>query len=519
MGEKDWFQVLNMQQMMDPRPPKILRSSPGDTAFYSLLHISFILFFIVFSQTIDANQANNRSTAKQSIDDTVAPWFKATEIDTPRHPIIDRPKGSRSVNKTQYDNILRRTVRDGKSKKKHVTNDLWRQIPKGFALSGYEQSRVDAELNWYARNQTYLDRVTQRATPFMYFILQQLRLRKMPTEIALLPIVESAFQAFAYSPSSASGLWQFIPTTGKHYGLKQNWWYDGRRDIHAATIAALDFLNDLHKRFSGDWLLALAAYNSGQGTVNRAIRKNRKNNKPTDFWALNLPKETRDYVPRLLAISALVAEPEAYGVTLTPIPGKPYFEKINVGHQIDLALAARLADISIDELFSLNPAFNRWATPPNGPHYLLVPVVSVHYFKEGLAELNNKGRPNWIRHRVKKGEHLSEIALRYATTMAFLQEINNLKGRKIHPGTDLTIPVTGKNKKSKGTKFKYTVKPGDTIWGLARKYKVNVGDLEAWNSMTRQSTLVSGRKLVLWITIPESRNRPAGYVVPVNRQY
>jgi membrane-bound lytic murein transglycosylase D len=499
-----------MQQMIATRPPKTLRSSPDYTAFYLLLNIGFILFFIVFSQTIDANQT------KQTVDDTVAPWFKATKIDTPNRPVIDAPKGSRSVNKIQYDNILRRTVRDSKSKNKQVSNDLWLQIPKGFALSGYEQSRVDAELNWYARNQAYLDRVTQRATPFMYFILQQLKLRKMPTEIALLPIVESAFQAFAYSPSSASGLWQFIPATGKHYGLRQNWWYDGRRDIHAATIAALDFLNDLHKRYTGDWLLALAAYNSGLGTVNRAIRKNRKDNKPTDFWSLNLPKETRDYVPRLLAISALVAEPKAYGVHLKPIPGKPYFEKINVGHQIDLALAARLADISIDELFSLNPAFNRWATPPGGPHYLLVPVVSVHYFKEGLAELNSKGRTNWIRHRVLKGELLSEIATRYATTMALLQEINNLMGRKIHPGTDLTIPVTGKIQKGKGTKVKYTVKPGDTIWGLARKYKVKVGDLEAWNSMSRQSTLVSGRKLVLWITIPERKNTPASYVVPAD---
>lgn len=233
---------------------------------------------------------------------------------------------------------------------------------------------MKARIAWYARHQAYLDRVAERATPYLFHIVEEIERRGMPMELALLPIVESAFHPFAYSRSHASGIWQFIPGTGRNYGLKQNWWYDGRRDIVAATDAALRYLDKLNKEFHGNWLHALAAYNTGERNVGRAIKRNRKAGKQTDFWSLRLPRETRGYVPSLLAVAELLAEPEKYGITWQTIENKPYFTQVDIGGQLDLATAAGLADLSMDDLYTLNPAFNRWATAPDGPHHLLVPV-------------------------------------------------------------------------------------------------------------------------------------------------
>ena len=395
------------------------------------------------------------------------------------------------------------------------STNIWDQVRAGFDLTGYEHPRVDAQLNWYAKNQRYLDRVSNRATPYMYFILKEVQDRGMPTEIALLPIVESAFQPFAFSAGRAAGIWQFIPETGKQYGLKLNWWYDGRRDIYASTHAALDFLQDLAKQFDGDWLLALAAYNSGAGTVSRALKRAAKEGKPTNFWALKLPNETRDYVPKLLAISALVAEPEYYKAKLNAIPYSPYFQKVETLGQLDLAKAAELADISIDELYRLNPAFNRWATPPDGPHYLLVPYDNAAVFRQNLAEYHPDERIQWQRHVVKAGESLPGIASEYSTTSKVLKRINKLDSVKVAAGKSLVIPVAPKGLKqyvasleeknidSKITsnphqKITHTVSSGDTLWGISQEYNVSTTKLAAWNNMDEDDVLFEGKKLVVW---------------------
>lgn len=223
-------------------------------------------------------------------------------------------------------------------------NNLWNYLGKHLSLSATGgDGRVQGELNWYIHHGQYLQRVASRAQPYLYYIVQQIKIRKMPLDIALLPVVESAFDPFAYSNARAAGLWQFIPGTGRHWDLKQDWWYDGRRDVVASTRAALDHLRYLHNEFNNDWLLALAAYDSGSGTVSRAIQRNRRRGLPTDFWHLDLPAETRAYVPRLLAICQLIATSGHYGVDLPAIPNKPYLAEVDVGGQIDLATAARLA--------------------------------------------------------------------------------------------------------------------------------------------------------------------------------
>ena len=398
--------------------------------------------------------------------------------------------------------------------------DLWDRLRAGFKLTHYDHPAIRPHLDWYASNQDYLDRVVERARPFLYDILGEIERRNMPAEIALLPVVESAFQPFAYSAGRAAGIWQFIPATGKKYGLKQNWWYDGRRDVHAATNAALDYLTILSEHFDGDWLLALAAYNSGEGRVMRAIAKNRKRGKPIDFWHLDLPDETRGYVPRLLAISSLVENPEAYDVSLTTLPDEPYLERVDIGSQIDLALAADLAGLDIEDIYFLNPAFNRWATDPNGPFVLSLPRDVAEEFRAKLAQVGKRERIQWKRHRIRPGETLGQIAHRYQTTVSLLQNINNIRGKRIRAGDSLTIPVATKslnhylsedrrrlaiqNAERQGEKSEYVVQAGDTLWDLSLAYKVSVRQLASWNGMAPRDPLLPGRRLVIWTQEPKA---------------
>lgn len=393
--------------------------------------------------------------------------------------------------------------------------NIWDRIRAGFSLPNIDHPRIDQELEWYAKHQEYLDRVVERATPYMYYIVEQLDANNIPLEIALLPIVESAFQPFAYSHGRASGIWQFIPSTGKRFGLKQDWWYDGRRDVYAATQSAIKLLSILRDEYDGDWLLALAAYNSGGGNVNKAIRKNKRKNKPTDFFSLDLPPETRYYVPKLLALKRLVNNPYMYNVQLARIDDTAYFERIAVESQIDLALAAELAEMDLDDLYELNPAFNRWATSPDGPHYLLIPLDNADTFKENLQEYPADKRISWVRHKIRKGETISTIATDYHTSIDVIKRVNHMKSNMLRAGHDLTIPVASKqlstytlsanqrkrstqNTPRSGTKITHIVQAGDTLWDLAQRHKVGVRQLAKWNGMAPRDTLVPGQSIVIW---------------------
>jgi membrane-bound lytic murein transglycosylase D len=398
-----------------------------------------------------------------------------------------------------------------------ANGSIWERLNNGFMLPVPNHPRVAREIAWFAKHQEYLIRLQDRSRPYLYHIVEEVERRGMPMELALLPAVESAFQPFAYSHGRAAGLWQFIPATGKRYGLKQNWWYDGRRDVVAATDAALDMLQALNRQFDGDWELALAAYNAGSGNVRRAIRKNRKKGKPTDFWSLDLPRETRSYVPRLLALCSVLKNPEEHGLQpMMPIADEPYFATVDIETQLDLALAAEMAGIELDDLYRLNPGFNRWATDPSGPHRLSIPVENANQFREKLAQLDPDKRVSWKRYKIKSGDNLGSIARKHGTSVALLRQINKLKGTNIRAGKHLLIPVATKrldhyalsadqrktkilNTKRSGDQVVHTVRSGETLWEIARKYKVGHRSLAKWNGMAPRDTLRVGQELVVWV--------------------
>ena len=403
-------------------------------------------------------------------------------------------------------------------------DNLWMLIRDHLVFeNNINRKKVKNKVAWFSRNQQYIDRVVGRAEPYLYHIITRLKEREMPLDLALLPIVESAYQPFALSPSRASGIWQFIPSTGKRYGLKQNWWYDGRRDIVASTDAALDYLESLHKRFNGNWFHALAAYNSGEGNVERAIRKNKKLGKKTDFWALKLPHETRSYVPSLLAIAEVLKNSDKYKINFGKIKNIPYFEVIDVKTQIDLATVSNLSGLTIDEVYLLNPGFNRWATDPSGPHRILIPVGKAQKFKEKLAALPKSERIAWKQHIIQKGESLGLIAERYKTSVSAIKQTNRLKGNMIREGKSLLIPSSKQPTKfyslsiearkfrglktSDGKRYTYIVKRGDNLWDIGRNYGISVDQLTKWNGITKKSFLRPKQKLIIWINEEDSNNK------------
>ena len=418
-----------------------------------------------------------------------------------------------------------------------VEPDLLTRLRSRFRWEISADPTVERERAWYARNQAYLDRVFTRGDLYLYHIVGELESRGMPAELALLPIVESAFDPFAYSHGRAAGLWQIIPGTGKRLGLAQNWWFDGRRDVLESTRAALDYLEHLHEQFDGDWLLAVAGYNSGEGNVARALKKAAAAGKPQDFWGIKsyLPAETRTYVPRLLAIAELVGDPGAFGITLPELPNEPRFAVVETGGQIDMALAAELAGMQTDALYALNPGVNRWATDPEGPHRLLLPMRQAPEFATALAALGPRERVQWTRHRVKAGETVGGIAERYQTTPAVLRQVNGFRGNTIRAGDYLMIPTATQSLASytqsadsraarqqsttrNGERRAHVVQSGESLWTISRAYGVGVRNLASWNAMAPGDTLNVGRELVVWTDAAAARSATAAAAVTTTAQ-
>ena len=402
--------------------------------------------------------------------------------------------------------------------------DIWQRVRSQFNFKFEDNSCITAQRNWYLKHPDYMKRVAIRAKPFLHLIVEKLEQQKMPLELVLLPIVESAFDPFAYSHGRAAGMWQFIPSTGKRFGMKQTWWYDGRRDVMASTQGAIDYLNYLVKMYDGNWFHALAAYNSGEGRVQRAISKNRKAGKPTDFWNLDLPRETRAYVPKLLALADILANSEQYDFKWPKIDNIPFTQEVIVGSQIDLALAAQMAGLTVKEIHSLNPGYNRWATDPNGPFTLLLPIDKAEKFSIEIAKTDNSQRLNWVRHKVKSGDSLLKLAKQYHTTTDIISKVNELRSNMIIAGEHLIIPVALKSldsyslsqeqrlaktqsKKRAEYKLDHIVKSGDTFWDLSREYDVNIRQLAKWNGMVPTDTLRQGKKLVIWVNDVSNEQR------------
>ena len=387
--------------------------------------------------------------------------------------------------------------------------DLFARMRAGFKLDdGGDRKAIDQQLRWYANNPDYLQRAFGRADLYLYHIVTELESRGMPLELALLPVVESAFEPYAYSRARATGLWQFIPGTGSRYGLRQDWWYDGRRDIVESTRAALDYLQSLHDEFNGDWLLAIAAYNCGELIVERSVAMNRAAGRPIEFWDLWLPKETRAYVPKLLAMGRLVRDPHAYGLEITPVANQPYFARVATGGQISLKVAAQIAGITPDELYELNPAFHRWATDPVGPYYLLLPVDAVDVFTQNLSQLSSEQLLGVSEYTVKHGDSVASVAEHFHTTANVIRELNDLPEGRLTVGDELRVPADAElpakvvlaaarvDGRVRGRRpHVLIVRHGDTLYSIARRNRMDVDTLAAMNGMQAGDSLRAGQRI------------------------
>lgn len=320
--------------------------------------------------------------------------------------------------------------------------NIWDRVRTGYRLPNLDGVLVQRQEQWYSANPDYVARMVERSSHFLYHVLEEVERRRMPTEIALLPMIESAYNPQAYSRSHASGMWQFIPSTGKNYGLRQNFWYDGRRDVLAATGAALDYLQKLYDQF-GDWNLALAAYNWGEGAVSRAVARNQARGLPTDYESLAMPLETRTYVPKLQAVKNIIANPGRYGITLADVPNQPYFATVTTRRHIDVQLAASLAEMSLEEFRFLNPAHNKPVIKADGSESIVLPIDKVAVFEKNL-EIHNRPLVSWQAYTMKRSDQPEKVASKHGMTLGQLKEANGISGnKKIVAGQTLLVPLRG----------------------------------------------------------------------------
>ena len=389
--------------------------------------------------------------------------------------------------------------------------DLWQRLRDGFALSAhYHHPSVDAALADYASDPALYALVSERARYYLYDIVSELEHRGMPLELALLPVVESTFDPEASSREGAVGLWQIVGDTARRFDLQLDWWYDGRRDVPASTRAALDYLTLLNERFDGDWLLTLAAYNAGGGNVSRAIRRSGQSDADVvDFWTLPLARETLVHVPRLLALSRVVAEPDRHGIELPALPNSNPLARIEVGAQIDLLEAARLSGLPYETLRALNTGYRQWATHPDQPQYLYLPADTAPLFEERLATVDPQSLVTWGRYEIRSGDTLGAIARRFDTDIAVLQQVNGLDGSRIIAGdslliprgslsgVDLAVPVLASSRPRESVPDSYTVRNGDNLWSIARRFDLRSADIARHNGISLDSTLRPGQRLDL----------------------
>ncbi len=402
--------------------------------------------------------------------------------------------------------------------------NVWDRIVDRFALPECSDQEVNLQwARWYADRPEYMARIFKRAEPWIHYIAEELERRNMPGELALLPIVESAYDPFAYSSGRALGTWQFISDTGKRYGLKQNWWYDGRRDVWSSTQAALEYLSYMSNMFEGDWLLALAGYNTGENRVARQITRNKSIGKPTDYWNLSLPRETRGYVPKLMGLACLFKYPERYDFKMAVTPDEPVIAAVDMGRQADLVLISQMSQAPIDVLFTLNPGYNRWATSPEGPFRVVLPLENAALLKTSMQTIDPNSLMRWDQVAVERGDTLSDLSRRHHVPIDVLKSSNNLKSNTIHPGQKLLLPrdeqllvdpqyaaaAAQLQELQAGLisadRITHTVRPGENLSVIAKRYRVSVDELQRWNKINDPRTLRAGFNLIVFHTPTQSR--------------
>ncbi|HLX82220.1 MAG TPA: transglycosylase SLT domain-containing protein [Burkholderiales bacterium] len=447
-------------------------------------------------ETVEAHRQRGASASGPVLDATRLPPFEGPRVE------LTQPRTL-----TRIDRTVRR-------------DDLWQRIRDGFAMPDLSGPIVDEKTAWYVARPEYLRRVFERSRLYLFHIVEEIEKRGMPTELALLPMVESSYNPMAYSRAHASGLWQFIPGTGKRYELAQTWWYDGRRDIVASTAAALDYLNDVYQ-MHGDWHLALASYNWGENAVARALEKNRAAGLPLDYSSLTMPLETRQYVPKLQALKNIISNPALYGIVLEPIPNEVYFTTITRTRDIDVRLAAKLAEMPVEEFIALNPGFSRPMIRSDMTPRIVLPADRVDIFHDNLTKYDDKSLVSWQTYEPKKGDTLVAISKKFGVSLAQLKEVNGI-GPRARAMPALMVVPTGSS--PDGTRdlgrlpimyappipvagprsFSYTVKAGDTLPGIARRYRVSVEDLRRWNKIGRLS---AGQKLTIHARATPARGK------------
>ena len=381
--------------------------------------------------------------------------------------------------------------------------DIWTRARLGFAMTeSLSHPRVAVYIEHYRRNPNIITISSARAKPFAYFILTEIERRGLPGELLLLPIVESGYAAEATSTGMAAGIWQFIPSTGEHFGLIQDDWYDGRRDVYQSTHAALDYLQSLHARF-GDWYLALAAYNFGQGNVARAMAANAAAGRPTDYWNLELSSEAMSYVPRLLALRALIEQPARYGIMVPNLANRPYLQPVQLGRQADLEYVAELARIEAREVLQLNPGYRRAITHPHAAQHLLLPAPAAQRLQVALQQRGPEyPLVRYSEYQVRAGDNLGQIARQHGVTVAELRGVNGLNGDMIRIGQRLRVPVSGAAVTAPPTPSRaaladqrYTVQAGDSLWTISRQYGVSVASIRERNDLAVDAMLQPGQVL------------------------
>ncbi len=392
--------------------------------------------------------------------------------------------------------------------------DLWDRVISGYAIPDIDGPLVEKWEQWYSQRPDYVARMVDRSRRYLYHIVTEVEARRMPTEIALLPMVESAFNPTALSTARAAGIWQFMPATGKHYGLTQNFWMDSRRDVIAATDKALTYLAKLHDDFD-DWQLALAGYNWGEGNVARALAKNKAKGLPLTYAALAMPVETRNYLPKLQAVKNIVRDPEKYGLALADIPDAPFFTVVKTTKKIDTRIAAQIAELSLDEFIALNPQHNRPVIAGADEQSILLPIDHAEIFAAKL-ELTEQPLVSWQAYRLKSNENLAYVAARYGMSLDTLRAVNGIGPRaRVPVGHMLLVPAEEPSEETSetldhavfttvpaGRTFYHTVRRGDSLSRVAARYGVTTADLKAWNGLSRDTVRVGQRLRVTSDIVP-----------------
>ena len=382
-------------------------------------------------------------------------------------------------------------------KKKDSYENIWEylQVNNKIKQSNYLDEQILSYMNNHLRDIDKFEEYLNDSYYFLYFVIKELEKNNLPIELSILPYIESNYDPFSISPSGAVGMWQFMPRTGRLYELNKSWWSEDRHDPFKSTEAAIGYLKYLYQRFDGDIYLSIAAYNAGPSLVDKRINQNKKKGEDIDFWSLNLPTQTKNYVPKYIALRELILNPEKYGITLPNIPYESVVQKITIPGQVEILALSEYLEIKPELLYKLNAGYTKWASAPKDESIFFIPKEKYFLFSSEKNPFNKTNDINWISHTVNKGDNLWDLAIKYDTEVDVIKEVNYLNNDLLSINDNLLIPL-GKTKSNNFIPYEmYIVSEGDTLWSIAKKYNLNVNDLARMNSLNKNEYLQLGQQL------------------------